>query len=84
MYYSDGGAILLTTGCQIIIADRVLFESNEAEYGGAMYLKHSTMTLKKHATIATIQNHAKYYGGAIFHEDYIDPVQCSFLPYVPT
>ena len=76
-----GGAIFLIISSRITIADRVIFESNKAVNGGAMFIKKSTMNLKKHATVATIQNHAKHYGGAIFYEDYMDPVQCSYSPF---
>ena len=74
----DGGAISIARSSRIILANRVSFVSNWAVNGGAMYLRDSTMTLKKHAIIFTSQNHAEIHGGGIFYEDKIDPFQCNF------
>ena len=73
-----GGAISLTGKSSITIFNIVTFESNWGEMGGAIYLRDSNVVLKKNATLVTSRNHARYYGGAIFHMDYIDYYQCDF------
>ena len=73
-----GGAISLTQNCRMIISGNITFESNWAEMGGAIYFRDSTMVLKQGTTVITKQNHAKYFGGAFFHEDNINFNQCNF------
>ena len=73
-----GGAISLTQNCRMIISGNITFESNWAEMGGAVYFRDSTMILKQGTTVITKQNHAKYFGGAFFHEDNINYNQCNF------
>ena len=72
-----GGAIALTDRSHVTICDRVIFESNWGEMGGAMYLRDSNIILQQHSSIVTLHNRAKY-GGAIFHMDDINKYQCSF------
>ena len=73
-----GGAVSLIKGSRITLSDSITFESNWAEMGGAMYLRDSTLVLKQNVTVITSNNRARYFGGALFHEDNINYFQCNF------
>ena len=73
-----GGAISVTSASEIEIFDFVTFKNNSAQMGGAIYLRFSTITLNQGATMETIENHADWFGGGIFHMDNIDYYQCDF------
>ena len=73
-----GGAISVTSASEIEIFDFVTFKNNSAQIGGAIYIHFSTISLNQGAKMETIENHADYYGGGIFHMDHIDYFQCNF------
>ena len=66
--------VSLTGNSRITFSNNATFESNWAEMGGGMYIRHSNVIMKQHANITTRHNHARYYGGAPFHEDNINNV----------
>ena len=51
-----GGAVSLALESHIIFSGSARFESNFAEMGGGMYLRSSTLTLKQHSSIVTLNN----------------------------
>ena len=74
-----GGAASLSGESRMTLSDNITFEHNWAEMGGALYIRDSTVVLKQHSTLVTSHNHARYFGGAIFHMDNINSFQCEFV-----
>ena len=54
-----GGAIAATGTSEVSMFDRVMFSSNSAEMGGAVYLRYATLILNQGATIKSTNNYAK-------------------------
>jgi len=51
----------------LVLAEKVTFDNNLAEYGGAVILNsNSTLTITPHSEITFNNNHATRYGGAIY------------------
>lgn len=54
---------------------------NSAEHGGATYLENGctrTVTLEPNTHLDLCHNHAAGFGGGIYYEDSITPLQCNF------
>ena len=73
-----GGALFASVSKIIVSDSKVInFSLNSAKRGGAMYLKSSTtMALGWYTKLNTVHNAVTEYGGAIFHEDVINIIQC--------
>ena len=78
-----GGAISVTDASKVEIIDSVIFEQNIAKLGGAVYVRSSNVVLNREARIETVNNHAKHFGGGIFHVDFINYYQCNFTMNAP-
>ena len=73
-----GGAVSVADASKVEIFDSVIFQNNTARIGGAIYVDSSTLVLNHGASIKTMHNYAKHFGGGIFHVDFINYFQCSF------
>ena len=72
-----GGALYLSSTEINHKEGALLFSSNSATLGGAMYLIFgSTIVLQWFVEITMSKNHAREYGGAIYHKDFISSIQC--------
>ena len=68
----------MADACKVEVFDSMIFQNNTARIGGAIYVDSSTLVLNHGASIKTMHNYAKHFGGGIFHVDFINYFQCSF------
>lgn len=69
------GGALYALGTAMTFDFTTNFSSNYGRRGGAIYLR-SPASIKLYSTFTTSYNFASEYGGAIFNEDTITPIQC--------
>ena len=74
----SGGAIIVASASEIEISGNATFKNNQADIGGAIFLRSSMLTLNWYASMKFISNFAKSLGGGIFHLDDITHFQCEF------
>lgn len=72
-----GGLSASSITIRMLYKGYVTFSFNSAELGGAIYLRsNTTLTLLWFSKLTTTGNTATEYGGAMYHEDIVNIVQC--------
>ena len=74
---NGGGLYASSTAITMQSYSSVIFSLNSAELGGAMYLRsNTTLMFSWYSELTTTDNSATEYGGAMYHEDVVNIVQC--------
>ena len=74
---NGGGLHASNTAIKMKSYSSVIFSLNSAELGGAMYLRSdTTLMFSWYSKLTTTGNSATEYGGAMYHEDVVNIVQC--------
>lgn len=74
-----GRALFLAKDTSTTLKHDISFALNSAQNGGAIYLQSGgALTLESNTYLDVSYNHATMYGGGIYHEDSITPLQCDF------
>ena len=72
-----GGLYASGTDIKLVYYAEMIFSLNSAELGGAIYMRsNATMTFEWYSNLTTNGNVATSYGGALYHEDVVNIVQC--------
>ena len=67
VFLNNDGAALKIASSSLILEEKVVFDNNFAEYGGAVILhSNSTLTIKTNSEVIFSNNKALRYGGAIY------------------